>query len=211
MWESIPTAGRITDPDLLAFFERRVQRTAEEFELDREGWPSEARLHWHDGPPRRSIIPGDPSGCLIYLRRGIDWPHACFQLAHETTHSVLCPNHVVFEWVQEMFAIHVSLRALLEIDAGDYAEAAIEQFLREDQEASLTTAEMMEADLEQGYPPGLYPRAFLVGCELIEGVGWERVRPLGGLFDSRGKHDMSAWVETLDLDEAKVVQQILEL
>ena len=210
MLEAIPTTDLVTDPELLDFFTLRVKRTADEFGLDREGWPSQAVLHWRDGPPGRSIIPGGTSGCLIHLSAGADWHQARYQLAHEVTHCVLCPDHRPFEWVQEMFAIHVSVRALFELGEIEYGEAALDQLLQEARDTGLTTQEMCEADLASGYPPGLYQTAFGVGVELMQSVGWKILKRLGCLFDARGKHDIPAWMEGLDRGEREAVRAILE-
>lgn len=211
MIERIPTTDLVTDPGLLAFFEHRVKRTADEFGLDRDGWPSPAVLHWRNSAPGRSIIPGNPSGCFIHLTRGADWHQARYQLAHEVTHCVLCPDHRPFEWVQEMFAVHVSIRALFEIGEDEYGKVALDRCCKETGEANLTTREMCEADLSVGYPDGLYPKAFAVGVQLVKVVGWEKLKRLGCLFDAYGKHDVSAWIADLPPEERDGVSAILEI
>lgn len=128
--EPIPTTDLITDPELLEFFEWRVRRTAEEFGLDRSGWPSQVVLHWRDGRPNRSIIPGNSSGVLIHLPNGADWHQARYLLAHEVTHAVLCPDHTAFDWVEEMFAVHVSVRAFFEMGEPEYGELAVQQLFK---------------------------------------------------------------------------------
>lgn len=211
MLEPIPTTNLITDPELLDFFNLRVKRTADEFGLDREGWPSQTVLHWRDGPPGRSIIPGDTSGCLIHLSEGADWHQARYQLAHEVTHCVLCPDHRPFEWVQEMFAIYVSIQALFELGETEYGQAALDQLFEEARDMRLTTQEMCEADLASGYPSGLYQTAFSVGAELMQSVGWRILKRLGCLFDARGKHDIPAWMAGLNQGEREAVRAILEV
>lgn len=208
-FEEVPTTNLITDPDLLAFFEYRVERTASEFGLDRSGWPSQVVLHWRDGRPSRSIIPGDPSGCLIHLSQGADEFQARYQLAHEVTHAVLCPDHTAFDWVEEMFAVHVSVRALFEMGATDYAEIALEQLAREAQEVTLGTEELLEADLEAFCPAEIYPKAFGIGVEFIQAIGWANLKPLGCMFRADGKHDVHSWLANLSASERISAQRIL--
>jgi hypothetical protein len=209
MYEALPTTGAVEDPDLLEFAERRLRRTAEEFNLDREGWPSRFMLHWREGRPGRQIIPGNPTGCLIYLPEGADWHQAHYLLGHEITHAVLLPDHTAFEWVQEMFAQHVSIRALLELGEQAYAEIAITQLYQEADKAELTTEAMLSADLETEDPPGIYPKSWEVGTELMEAIGWEKVRPLARVFDDRGKHDVQAWLGSLPADDQAKARSVL--
>lgn len=167
-------------------------------------------LHWRNGRPGRYIIPGNPTGCLIYLSQGADWHQARYQLGHEVTHAVLIPNHTAFEWVQEMFAEHVSIRALIELGEQAYAEVAISQRYQEAQEVTLTTEQMLAADLETSELEGIYPKTFMVGLELIEAVGWELLKPLARTFDARGKHDVQAWLASLDPTKQEAARHVLE-
>lgn len=166
-------------------------------------------LHWRNGRPGRQIIPGNPTGCLIYLSEGADWHQARYQLGHEVTHSVLLPNHTAFEWVQEMFAEHVSIRALIELGEQEYAEIAFAQLCQEAQAVTLTTEQMLAADLETNEPEGIYPKTFLVGLELIEAVSWEQLKPLARTFDAQGKHDVRAWLDSLDPEDQAAASRVL--
>jgi hypothetical protein len=208
-WEPLPTDGAVEDADLLEFADHRLRRTAEEFDLDREGWPSQFMLYWHAGRSGRRIIPGDPPGCLIYLQEGADWHQAHYLLGHEITHAVLLPDRTAFDWVQEMFAQHCSIRGLLELGEQAYAKLAIDQLHKEAANSELTTEAMLVLDLEAEDVPGIYPKSFEVGAELIEAVSWAKMKPLARMFNEQGKHDVPGWVNSLDPEDQKAAEGVL--
>ena len=68
---------------------------------------------------------------------------------------------------------------------------------------------MLEIDLQPPYPTGLHDQAFVTGCELIDQVGWERLKLLGTQMNEAGRHDIPAWLELLDEREQAAVNSVL--
>lgn len=198
---------QVTDPELLAFMEQRIERTSEEFGIDPARFPRPTLLLWRpNGPPETRRLPG--GACLIFLKHIHDWHRARFQLAHEVTHGVLSPyEEPVHDWVQEMFATHIANRAMRELGQHWYADRDESNAWEEAKLLSLDA--MRTLDLKPVYPEGLYGRAYVTGLELIDQIGWERLKLLGSMLDETGRHDIPAWLDALEPHEREAASRVL--
>jgi hypothetical protein len=207
---SAPVHRDIKDPAFLAFLEHRIQRTAEDFDLDPAHFPRPVILIWRpDGPPMCVPLPTAPPGCLIFIQHMEDWWRARYQLSHEVVHALLCPDRAAFDWVQEMLATYIAVKAMHELGEYDYAireEARLKQLSEE-----MPIQRVRELDLTEDYPPSVYGRVFMVASELEEAVGWEQLKRLGRMFDEQGKHNLFGWLDSLEEQERVVSARILEL
>jgi len=138
---------------------------------------------------------------------GEDRPQqARYQISHEVVHGVLSPKVPIFDWVQEMFATYVAVRAMEEAGHWEYAA---------DEKARLLAgADQLEFESVQNltfpFPEGTHELAFRIGCRLVEVVGWESLKQLGTMIDEQStKHDLGRWVDGLDPDDREAVTRIL--
>lgn len=198
---------QVGDPELLDYLEQRIIRTAEEFNVDPGSFPRPVILiERPNGSPENIRLPGGP--CLIFITTTSDWHRARYQIAHEVVHGLLSPTvEAVFDWVQEMFAVHIAVRAMRELGEYQYvgrSEAGLWE------RSGLLPRELMQAiDLQHTYPDGLYGQAFVTGCELIDQIGWERLKLLGTQMNKAGRHDIPLWLELLDKREQAAVRRVL--
>jgi len=59
------------------------------------------------------------------------------------------------------------------------------------------------------YPPGLYGRAWVTGCELAAAIGWERLKGLAQSLDEHGRPDVGGWVDGLVGRQRNEVERVL--
>lgn len=204
---SQPALSPVQDPELLGYLEHRIARTAEEFGVDPDAFPRPVLIvERPDGSPETRRFEG--GACLIFITTTSDWHRARYQIAHEVVHNVLSPTvEPVFDWVQEMFAVHVAVRAMRELGEYRYvgrSEAGLWEAAR-----LMSREQMLNLDLRPPYPEGIYGQAFVTGCELIDQVGWERLKLLGTQMDESGRHDIAAWLKLLDERERESVGRVM--
>lgn len=170
------------------------------------------------GPPERTPLASSPSGCLIYIASPEHFSCARYELAHEATHETLSHGATTLHWVQEMFAEYIALKAVHELEksaperfAGQY-EAYAQN--REDQHrrnaSRLPLRTLRQADLAVEYPDCTYARAFVTAEELVDAIGWDALSPLGAMFDAAHKHDIGAWLASLDPEPREAARLILD-
>lgn len=194
----------LTDERLVGFTEQRILRTAQEFGLDPQSFPRPVSLvRRSEGTQCHYLQPG----FIIFVTAGEDRPQqARYQISHEVVHGVLSPQTPIFDWVQEMFATYIAVKAMEEAGHWEYAAG---------EKASLQAkADQLEFESVQNlslpYPEGTYALAFQIGCHLVEAVGWECLKQLGTMIDEQGvRHDLGRWVGDLDRSEREVVTRIL--
>jgi hypothetical protein len=194
----------LTDERLVGFTEQRILRTAQEFGLDPQSFPRPVLMvRRSEGTQCHYLNPG----FIIFVTAGEDRPQqARYQISHEVVHGVLSPHGPIFDWVQEMFATYIAVKAMEEAGHWEYAA---------DEKASLLAkADQLELETVQNltlpFPEGTHALAFQIGCRLKEAVGWERLKQLGTMIDEQGaKHDLERWVGGLDPDGRDAVKRIL--
>lgn len=194
----------LTDERLVGFMEQRILRTAQEFGLDPWSFPRPVSLvRRPEGTQCHYLRPG----FVIFVTAGEDRPQqARYQISHEVVHGVLSPHAPVFDWVQEMFAVYIAVKAMEEAGHWEYAA---------DEKASLQVeADQLQFESIQNlslpYPEGTHALAFRTGCRLVEAVGWERLKQLGTMIDEQSAgHDLRRWVSDLDRSDREVVLRIL--
>jgi len=194
----------LTDERLVGFMEQRILRTAQEFGLDPSSFPRPVLLiRRSEGTQCHYLQPG----FIIFVTAGEDRPQqARYQISHEVVHGALSPQAPIFDWVQEMFATYIAVRALEESGHWDYAAGEKESFLAKADQLEFESVQ----NLALPYPEGTHALAFGIGCRLVDAVGWERLKQLGTMIDERrAKHDLGRWVDSLDPDEREAVTKIL--
>lgn len=109
----------LTDERLVGFTEQRILRTAQEFGLDPESFPRPVSLvRRPEGTQCHYLRPG----FIIFVTAGEDRPQQVrYQISHEVVHGVLSPRVPIFDWVQEMFATYIAIRAMEEAEHWEYA------------------------------------------------------------------------------------------
>jgi hypothetical protein len=194
----------LQDERLVGFTEQRILRTAQEFGLDSRSFPRPVLLVRR---PKGTQCHYLQPGFVIFVTAGEDRPQqARYQISHEVVHGVLSPCAPVFDWVQEMFATYIAVKAMEEAGHWEYAA---------EEKASLQAeADQLEfesvQDLSLPYPEGTHALTFQIGCRLVEAVGWERLKQLGTMIDEqRARHDLGRWVGYLDRSDREVVTRIL--
>lgn len=194
----------LTDERLVGFMEQRILRTAQEFGLDPQSFPRPVSLvRRPEGTQCHYLQPG----FVILVTAGEDRPQqARYQISHEVVHGVLSPHMPIFDWVQEMFATYIAVKAMEEAGHWEYAA---------DEKASLLTkSDQLEFEEVQNltlpYPQGTHALVFQIGCRLVEAVGWECLKQLGTMIDEQGaRHDLGRWVGGLDRNDHEAVTRIL--
>lgn len=195
----------LTDERLVGFMEQRILRTAQEFGLNPLSFPRPVLLvRRAEGTQCHYLQPG----FIIFVSAGEDRPQqARYQIAHEVVHGVLSPRVPVFDWVQEMFATHIAVRAMEEAGHWEYAANEKASLLAGSDQLALESTQ----DLSLPFPPGTHELAFQIGCRLVEVVGWERLKQLGTMLDEQSaKHDLRHWVDGLDPGDRKLVGGMFE-
>jgi hypothetical protein len=147
------------------------------------------------------------SGFVIFVTAGEDRPQqARYQISHEVVHGVLSPRAPIFDWVQEMFATYIAVRAMEEAGHWEYAAEEKASLQAEADQFGFESVQ----DLSLPYPEGTHALTFQIGCRLVEAVGWERLKQLGTMIDEqRARHDLGRWVGDLDRSDREVVTRIL--
>jgi hypothetical protein len=195
----------LTDERLVGFMEQRILRTAQEFGLDPLSFPRPVSIvRRSEGTQCHYLQPG----FVIYVTAGEDRPQqARYQIAHEVVHGVLSPQGPIFDWVQEMFATHIAVRAVEEAGHWEYAAGEKARLLGG---AGQLKFESLQ-DLMLPYPSGTHELAFQIGYRLVEVVGWERLKRLGTMLDEQNsKHDLRRWADGLDAGDRGQVMGIFE-
>ena len=198
---------RIDDPQFLAILEQRILRTAELFDLSPATFPRPAELIWR--PNRSPQIELFNPGIRIFLTNKVYPQQARYQIAHEVVHGTLSPTRVIFDWVQEMFAVLLAVWAMEEAGIQEYADEEKEALGRS--ATDLDVQAMLQMKVKLPIPPPLYGRAFLVGTQLNEAIGWEKLKLLGTSFDiETGKHDVRTWLAGLEPSDCSAAERVLE-
>jgi hypothetical protein len=190
------------DEEVMAFLAERARKTAGEFGKDYRELPL---LEWGDSIQYQAITP-DGRPRILVVRDGTDWWRIRYQIAHEVFHW-LCSPPQTFHWTHEMLAVETAVRAMDEIGEHEYAQRARD--LLTEQAPLLSVEEMLATPLAQGYPAGLYGRAWVTGRQLTEAVGWERVKQLASSFGADGKVDLLAWVRSVPGAERPLIEAVL--
>ena len=122
---------------------------------------------------------------------------------------MLSPCRVVFDWVQEMFAVLLAVCAMEEAGLEEYADA--ERKALTDDASGLNVQTMVKMEVGLPISPALYGRAFLVGTQLNQAIGWKRLKLLGTEIDpDTGKHDLRAWLADLESGDRRAAERVLE-
>jgi hypothetical protein len=161
-----------------------------EFEVADDGLSTEIWL----GSGPETVFEAGAGGYNIYLGRGSDRWQFMYSGAHEAFHRVCGEGKNRSDWADEMFAVHFSLIYLERIGETDHAERNRRHLV--EQAARCSVEELFR--LGEGVEPvGIYGRAYLVGLEIVEAVGWEALRPLATMRRSDGRCDVETWLATL--------------
>ncbi len=195
----------IRDPDLLAYAAFAQRICGADF-----GEPSDADCPvflWRGIRPECVYEPVD--GCYeIYLKVNSDPLTTWLQLGHEIFHRVAGEGRV-FHWTHEMFACLISVRLLNQRGFTEYADLVTERYQAESRLCSFT--QLVRADPWSGasYPDGYYGRAFVVGIELCQAVGYRALCLLARLLNHAAVPDVPAWLESLPLTERNAAKFVL--
>jgi hypothetical protein len=142
----------------------------------------------------------------IYLDRGSDRWQYMYSGSHEAFHRVCSERKNASHWVDEMFAVMFSLLYLERIGEVDHADknriGLIEQ-------ASLISRQEMLGVVGNPLPEGLYGRAYLVGEELRQAVGWAALKSLAVTRASDGTADVEEWLDSLPAEARAAAAQIV--
>jgi len=194
----------LTDERLVGFMEQRILRTAQEFGIDPQSFPRPVSLvRRPEGTQCHYLRPG----FIIFVTAEEDRPQqARYQISHEVVHGVLSPEVPIFDWVQEMFATHIAVRAMEEAGHREYAAGERASLLARANQLGLESVQ----NLTLPFPDGTHELAFRIGCRLVEVVGWERLKQLGTMIDEQSaRHDLGRWAGGLDPDDREAVTRIL--
>lgn len=212
------TEQPINSPELLAYFRQRLQRTAEDFALPPVSPEPLVLIERPGGPPERRPLASSPPGCLIFIASPNHFSCARYELAHEATHETLSHGTTTLDWVQEMFAEYIALKAVHELEEstpkefagqyGAYAKAREEEHRRNAPCLPLQT--LRKTDLAVEYPDCTYARAFVTAEGLVDAIGWDALSSLGSMFNAAHKHDIAAWLRSLNSGPREAATLILD-
>ena len=130
----------------------------------------------------------------IYLGRRSDRWQLMYSGSHEAFHRVCGERKNAMHWVDEMFAVLFSLLYLERIGEVEHADRNRNQLI---EDAPLVSRQEMLAVTQCPLPNGLYGRAYLLGEELKQIVGWEVLKGLAVSRTTEGFPDVEAWIASL--------------
>ena len=172
-----------------------------EFSGPDDGYPTVVWL----GEESETVFEKDLGAYHVYLGRDATPVQALYQAAHESFHRVCTPTGS-FHWAHEMLAVHFSLLFLDRV--GQHAYAATTRARLTSEAAQCSLDRMLDlAGLP--YPLGLYGRAYVVGSELVEAVGWDRSRLLALVRSGAGRPCVNTWLGSLATPERTQAERVL--
>jgi hypothetical protein len=171
-----------------------------EFGVPDDGYPTVVWL----GEEPEAVFEEDLGAYHVYLWRDATPVQALYQAAHESFHRVCTPTGS-FHWVHEMLAVHFSLLVLDRVGQHAYATAARVRLTSEAEQCSLARMRGLSG---LPYPVGLYGRAYVAGGELIEAVGWDKLRHLALARDEAGRPCIDTWLDSLPTAERTRAQRV---
>jgi hypothetical protein len=128
----------------------------------------------------------------IYLARTSNPRQIMFSGAHEAFHRVCSRN--TLHWAHEMLAVHFSLRFLDLKGEARHAQINRVDLIEQSNRCSL---QQLLLQTSVPYASGTYGRAYVVGQELIDAIGWDLLKPLALARDEAGQPDVDAWLAGL--------------
>src|SRR4051794_25397548 len=130
----------------------------------------------------------------IYLGRRSDRWQCMYSGSHEAFHRVCSKGKNASHWVDEMFAVMFSLLYLERIGEASHADGNRTDLV--EQASLISCPEMLEV-VGGSLPDGLYGRAYLVGEELRQLVGWPALKVLAVTRTRDGVPNIEAWLASL--------------
>jgi hypothetical protein len=130
----------------------------------------------------------------IYLGRRSDRWQGMYSGSHEAFHRVCSKGKNKSHWVDEMFAVMFSLLYLDHIGEAAHADRNRAHLL--EQASLVSRSEMLEV-ISGSLPDGLYGRAYLLGEELRDLIGWPALKSLAVIRTPDGTPDIEAWLDSL--------------
>jgi hypothetical protein len=138
------------------------------------------------------------------------------QAGHEIFHWLFTPADVypaIYHWSHEMLANEMSLcciRASGVEGAEAYAQATEQHF--GDEAEGVSREKMLTTRLHREGGAGyawVFGRAFVVGRDLKEKVGWEHVKGLATCLDDQHQPDVRRWLEALPPSQRSGAVEVL--
>jgi len=142
----------------------------------------------------------------IYLDRRSDRWQYMYSGSHEAFHRVCSEGKNAPHWVDEMFAVRFSLLYLERI--GEASHAARNRTGLVEQASLISRSEMLKV-VSGPLPDGLYGRAYLVGEELQQLVGWPALKSLAVTRALDSTPDIEAWLDSLPAAARLSAEQIV--
>jgi hypothetical protein len=142
----------------------------------------------------------------IYLGRGADrWQHM-YSSSHEAFHRVCGEGKNSPHWADEMLAVMFSLLYLERIGEVDHAHRTRIALV---EEAPLVAREKLFEAISRPLPNRIYGRAYVLGEELQQVVGWTALKTLAVTRTSDGTPDIETWLDLLPGEIQDAVAQIV--
>jgi hypothetical protein len=101
----------------------------------------------------------------------------------------------------------MAVRAMEELGEHGYARTVMDELTAEAER--LSVGAMLTTSLVDRSLDGLYGRAWVTGRQLVDVVGWERLKPLAASFGPDGRPDVVGWVRSLADTNQAVVEVVL--
>jgi hypothetical protein len=190
------TQAELVDAELCELVHGAVDRARQLFRVEAD--EKETRIWLGDGP--EAVFEKDLDAFHIYLGRDSDWLVYCYSGSHEAFHRACSPCREKGHWVDEVLAVHFSLRYLREIGFEDHA--VINEVSLRRQSYICPRSEVMSPD-GPGSRDDRYGAFFSIGQSLIEVVGWEGLVALNRFRDPDGRPEPDRWVASLS-DETRL-------
>lgn len=194
--------AELVDPELCDLVHEAVGRARELFGVADDD--RETRVWLGDDP--ETVLEADLKTYHVYLGRDSNWLQYCYSGAHEALHRACSPCDGTGHWVDELLAVHFSLRYLREIGLSDHA--ALNE-LNLETASSRCPRHVALSDEGRSYPDGYYGACFVLGRELIEATGWDGLVELNRARDEEGHPEPDRWINGLEDEIREEVERIL--
>lgn len=201
-WKSSPCIGGETYCDISSevWAEVPVRLAMDDAhqEFGRTSWG--VRL-W-DGLYPQTIREREATEVDVYLHADArDAERLAFQASHEVVHVICNPGTI--HWTHEVVATLFSMDHLVRSGFSAYRERSESYLQRE--VLLLSTEQLMAWTPERRNAPGVHGRAYVVGRQLVEIVGWSAVRDLS-LYP---RLSVDEWVDSLTAHRRDPVRKVL--
>jgi len=131
---------------------------------------------------------------------------------HEAFHRACGEGKSMSHWIDEMFAVLFSLIYLDQIGENAHAEANRIFLVHNSKKCSMArmfavSGTLIPDDISEAF----YGRVYVVGKELIDIVGWDRLKLLATTRNEEGVCMLDEWFSTLPRQKRKRISRVLKM